>query len=954
MGLKNILKKARERVETTDKSDKAIDIDFDGNKVVQNVDSQRNKDKKIEKVDSPYHGISPDNSYKNRLFSQIIPGYTPTLKAHELETTGNGASIGSKLFVDFLKTGGYAASAGSEAYFREADVRNGAFNHSKLKGENLKVKTDAAEDSSQGEANLVDAGLNIALVNSSFFANEAYANEHAANNNSKFSGNYLRANGDAAREHSETSANKAYVKNGAVSNSKFFGEYLESTENAANDNSESHVETANLGLSAANVNSKFSGKYLYSKRGAIEGSKLFVTKEADVGNELLSNSFFSRVAGDRVSANCLDVDSYRSLIAADEIDIKQHNGNINVITPQKETAENHGFIRYTGNDWEEAKDFLRDFKSSVALNMFDVDKKLKDDYMESKLSKISDEEEKEKLRKKGLTNEEERRALYIESLDHLKKINKEFENKLEGLTYEDIDKEYEKSISGFNGLKDEHFLQLLKAKKETFDNSNRKSIESLAKDYALMDEKTQKKLAENLESGKKGHKPGMDIAEIAKSFGGDGYGQFVQNKPNTLSEILFDKKEGVSLSEELERAPEYEDLKKLYNEYQDEIGETAALADKAEIGFETKAEKQVKGLEHQRKKFGESLQKKEDSGYSIEGGLKQREKLVKAIKSKNSSKLEKTLKEDLNNKKRDYTLKAVKNAGKNKVVKLYKEATGEEVDPKNLSDNQLKALKVYQTSMNPEPQKLLQNENEVYRLPENQKWLEANGFDLERMTNFEYETSNIETNEAEKNVESHKKKLQSEMYQLLVQFNELTGNNYQAQSIEDFEKLKDELDMPEDEQAASIYRELSKEKPTEYKALDSQLNGQLPENLRVKPANPMDTIKMGSHFNDSCFAVGKGNDKYAAAYAVDVNKQVLYAYNQNDQVVGRVSTGINEKGELVPLSRVYNNTPAEIKPAMKEAAKSYANHLGLKFNLNGDRDKVSKLESENFYKEPFR
>ncbi len=317
-------------------------------------------------------------------------------------------------------------------------------------------------------------------------------------------------------------------------------------------------------------------------------------------------------------------------------------------------------------------------------------------------------------------------------------------------------------------------------------------------------------------------------------------------------------------------------------------------------------------------------------------------------KDPDKKKLRKKLKEEINDKKKAYTEKAMKNLGRSKARETYKEVIGEEKDVEELNDNEFKVLEAYKeyNKNTDTTQKLLRHKNEVYSLDENQNWLEENNLAVEELTDFEYNVEEVESKDLNNKVEERKEDIIEEMKELWRDVSGALEDTYtDPESIEDFKELKDEVEMPEGRVERRKYKELFKEKINEYEGTEGQIKG-VPDKLKIKVASPLESIKMGNHFNNSCLAVGKINGWSAVANAVDVNKQVLYACNEDDEVVGRVLTGVTKDNELTYFS-VYNNSGADIEEPLEEAVKEYGKKLGL--DVLPEKKEIETLVAEDWY-----
>lgn len=86
--------------------------------------------------------------------------------------------------------------------------------------------------------------------------------------------------------------------------------------------------------------------------------------------------------------------------------------------------------------------------------------------------------------------------------------------------------------------------------------------------------------------------------------------------------------------------------------------------------------------------------------------------------------------------------------------------------------------------------------------------------------------------------------------------------------------------------------------------------------------DPFEVLKMGTYVG-SCLGMGGGLAYSAAAALLDINKQVLYARNEQGAVIARQLLAISDNDELVPFA-VY---PESVAPAVQRAFDRYDTEL---------------------------
>jgi hypothetical protein len=129
----------------------------------------------------------------------------------------------------------------------------------------------------------------------------------------------------------------------------------------------------------------------------------------------------------------------------------------------------------------------------------------------------------------------------------------------------------------------------------------------------------------------------------------------------------------------------------------------------------------------------------------------------------------------------------------------------------------------------------------------------------------------------------------------------------------------------------------------EYKVSDGS---EQTKDLRVWVAEPLEAVKMGDYFPDSCFKVGKARAWSSLATAVDANKQVIYAENGNGNIVGRLQVGFTSDGKISKYEP-WNNTDYNVEEALESYAEEWSDELEMA--LTEQEKNVEKLESDRWH-----
>lgn len=341
---------------------------------------------------------------------------------------------------------------------------------------------------------------------------------------------------------------------------------------------------------------------------------------------------------------------------------------------------------------------------------------------------------------------------------------------------------------------------------------------------------------------------------------------------------------------------------------------------------------------------------------------------IESLKADRRRELEK----DVQNKLREYLKQSVEQVGYESAVEEYEDATGER--PDELGEDELSALKVRQRLENGDlnttdpstgvetVDKLLNHQNNVYELEENQEWIENHGFterqlidpDLSGQEDSQYQRPEdadyrsalqvqIDEENVELDTEAEKKQYWEELTGLLGE-----AGIEEVEDVEDAEQAIQELDK---EDNSDIYNE-AKDVIGNYKSVENRESG-VPDELTLHVADPMETTQMGRGFG-SCHDVDGGSYAWASvSNAVDANKMVFYAEDEEGRERARVKGFITEDEELVyhNTSR-YKDIDIDTTEYFEDYMSKVADDLGLELKDAGQvnvEESVELLEANDWY-----
>ena len=92
--------------------------------------------------------------------------------------------------------------------------------------------------------------------------------------------------------------------------------------------------------------------------------------------------------------------------------------------------------------------------------------------------------------------------------------------------------------------------------------------------------------------------------------------------------------------------------------------------------------------------------------------------------------------------------------------------------------------------------------------------------------------------------------------------------------------------------------------------------------------DPLEVLKMGTYVG-SCLGLGGSFSYSAAAALLDINKQVLYARNEQGAVIARQLLAISDKDELVPFAVYPESAAAPVRRAFDRYDTELASALGI-------------------------
>lgn len=132
-----------------------------------------------------------------------------------------------------------------------------------------------------------------------------------------------------------------------------------------------------------------------------------------------------------------------------------------------------------------------------------------------------------------------------------------------------------------------------------------------------------------------------------------------------------------------------------------------------------------------------------------------------------------------------------------------------------------------------------------------------------------------------------------------------------------------------------------------YKSLSGIERSKFPKKIILETEeDPLEVIQMGEKVVGSCLKIRGGHEESVVCNAADINKKIIWAKNEKEEVVGRMLIGITREGELASF-RVFNNDPRiDLDKCYKDFVYELAEDIKTEIT---DRGKIEQLVGENWY-----
>ena len=237
-----------------------------------------------------------------------------------------------------------------------------------------------------------------------------------------------------------------------------------------------------------------------------------------------------------------------------------------------------------------------------------------------------------------------------------------------------------------------------------------------------------------------------------------------------------------------------------------------------------------------------------------------------------------------------------------------------------------------------------------WTLSKNAQWLSRHNKEWQEPFTQEYHPSSQEGMNNEDRIKHHLEDARRIITQLniaaLLQEHNIDLHNL---SMNDVNTIYRELSQQADKYDALLLKDLK----TQQQALNSLTGEQKTKNVKKiiieTEFDPLEILQMGNYIQGSCLAVNGSNKWSAVVNAIEANKRVLWAKDENNRIIARLLIAVDDNDCIVRF-RVYYATNIKLDNYFDDYIKKLAQHCNLK--LNGSANNVKNLIAKQWYKDP--
>jgi hypothetical protein len=119
----------------------------------------------------------------------------------------------------------------------------------------------------------------------------------------------------------------------------------------------------------------------------------------------------------------------------------------------------------------------------------------------------------------------------------------------------------------------------------------------------------------------------------------------------------------------------------------------------------------------------------------------------------------------------------------------------------------------------------------------------------------------------------------------------------------------------------------------------------------VPEFDPLEILQMGNRVSGSCLSVDGSNKWSAIVNAMEVNKRVLWAKDESQNIIGRLLIAVDDSDQIVKFE-IYYATHMKLNTYFDDYIRKLAERCNL--GLNGKAKNVSNLVAKRWYRDPER
>lgn len=492
----------------------------------------------------------------------------------------------------------------------------------------------------------------------------------------------------------------------------------------------------------------------------------------------------------------------------------------------------------------------------------------------------------------------------ISTLDELRTEAHELVQDLPDLAREAVMEAYD-TVAAFDDLRPSVFSGLLEAADDAFEDQKHERVQRFGETYGALPEEYQEELVDVLSAG---DHPGKDLFDIGRS---QEFMDFAEEPADQVQQYLDGS---------LDAEYEIDDFFGADSPYRTVLAELLDEEDRAD---------ELAHVQYLAAETGTDLTLDTEQLLKKWEGQRQHTDRVRDI---DRDELRKRLDAELASKRRAYLKEALIDLGRDEAGARYRQLTDDATAELDADTATLMRAHSEYFWNREAAEQLLDDDTDIYETRANRDWIEDSPFtreDLDGPGEIVYET-NLE---AQAGMDEFEHDIDGEA--ILAELGPAERDRLERVFGDiDRDELLDDMDDDGLE-----YGRAGQDDDYEPPAGGA-------DEITVRVAGPMEAVRMGEYFNNSCFKIGKVRGWSAVGTAVDANKHVIYA-ERDGQVIGRKQVAFTEDDRLSTYS-TFSNTEGPVDDLLEDYAEAWADDIGVE-KVSQDKD-VEVLEAERWHR----